>query len=81
MIVHAKIITQLEAFFHKLVLIPFCLICIKLFVGEGQHDVMRLWLEQSMRKLYRNFTEGELLQGIQAKIIFSQTNALGTFKK
>jgi hypothetical protein len=26
-----------------------------------------------------NFAEGELLQGIQAKIIFSQTNALGTF--
>jgi hypothetical protein len=53
----------------------------KATVGEGQHDVMCLWLEQSMRKLYRNFTEGELLQGIQAKIIFSQTNALGTFKK
>jgi hypothetical protein len=28
---------------------------------------------------YPNFAEAELLQGIQAKIIFSQTNALGTF--
>jgi hypothetical protein len=26
-----------------------------------------------------NFTEGEPVQEIQAKIIFSQTNALGTF--
>jgi hypothetical protein len=36
-------------------------------------------LERTRFMSYPNFAEGELVQEIQAKIIFSQSNALGTF--